>query len=190
MPRRPQPKSLRRNFARIAEMMESLRTDGPLRSRELFRYVGGVYGCLDLSKMNVSYPRAIQRLAISLACLWAADLLTCIFAAIRVKSLDTIPVGLLYAVPLSATIWLCGLWIGVVVIAVAAQLSWLIVPSAGVHAMVAGFLIWEERNRGAVLFPPRTLFNFSRVGVIHAFAAIIYIYCLQKTTRSVDAVRS
>jgi hypothetical protein len=140
--------------------------------------------------MHIFYRRAIQRLALSLACLLAGDLLICIFVGIMVKSLDAIFVGLLYAVAFSVTIWMCGLWIAILAIPVAAQLSWWVVPLAGVHAIVAGFLIWEYRNRGAVLFPPRTLFDFWQVGLLHAFSAILYTLCLRRMATSFEIVRT
>lgn len=138
--------------------------------------------------MYFSDLSALQRLALSLACLMAGDLLICIFVGIKAMSLDAVVVGLFYAGALSVTIWICGLWIAIVAIPVAAQTNWWAVPSVGAHAIVAGFLIWEYRNQGAVLFPPRTLFDFWQVGLSHAFSAFFYILWLRKMARPFDTV--
>jgi hypothetical protein len=140
----------------------------------------------EASKLQTLYPRAIQRLALSLACLLAGDLLTCIFAGVNGKGIDTGLAALLYTVVFSATIWMCGVWIAILAIPIAAQLRWWIVPLAGVHTCVVGFLIWEYRNRAAVLFPPRTLADFWQVGLLHAFCAALYVLCLRRMARPFD----
>lgn len=133
--------------------------------------------------MSLSDLTALQRLALSLACVLAGDLLIFIFLGIKTMSVDVAVGGLLYAAALSVTIWICGLWIAIVAVPVAIQTNRWIAPLAGIHAMVAGLLIWKYRNQGAVLFPPRTLSDFWQVGLSQLFSALLYIFCLRRLAK-------
>jgi hypothetical protein len=127
---------------------------------------------------------ALARLGLSIGCLFAAASLLCIYYGVRVWSVQTAIASLFYAGVLSACIWLCGIWLAILIIPVDMQQRWWLVPVAGAHACIAGFLIWSYRNQGAVLFPPRRLSDFCMVGGTHAFAAALYVLFLKRNLKA------